>query len=112
MRRRNKVGKIMIKAEKVTFAYPAQDNEEPREVLHGIDLEIKQGEFVALLGHNGCGKSTLAKHFNALLLPTGGRVLVEEMDTDEISALLHITPSSVRCQLSRAKQQLIKWYRK
>jgi RNA polymerase sigma factor (sigma-70 family) len=38
--------------------------------------------------------------------------VVEEMDTDEISALLHITPSSVRCQLSRAKQQLIKWYRK
>ncbi len=70
----------MLKAENVRFQYE-YENEEPQVVLRGIDLTVEQGSFVALLGHNGCGKSTLAKHFNALLLPTGGRVLVQEMDT-------------------------------
>ncbi|HHY35389.1 MAG TPA: energy-coupling factor transporter ATPase [Firmicutes bacterium] len=49
--------------------------------LAGVDLEIKQGEFVCIIGPNGSGKSTLARHFNALLLPTSGRVLVFGMDT-------------------------------
>ena len=70
----------MLKAEDVRFQYEYQ-NEEPQIVLRGIDLTVEKGSFVALLGHNGCGKSTLAKHFNAILLPTGGRVLVEGMDT-------------------------------
>ena len=46
-----------------------------------MSLAVEKGEFVALLGHNGCGKSTLAKHFNAMLLPTGGKVYVDGMDT-------------------------------
>ncbi len=70
----------MLKAENVHFQYE-YENEAPHVVLRGIDLTVEKSSFVALLGHNGCGKSTLAKHFNALLLPTGGRVLVEEMDT-------------------------------
>jgi len=70
----------MLKAEQVRFDY-TYENEAPQTVLRGVDLTIEKGDFVALLGHNGCGKSTLSKHFNALLLPTGGRVLVEEMDT-------------------------------
>lgn len=73
----------MLQAENVHFQYP--NDEEPGvtvpAVLRGINLTIEKGSFVALLGHNGSGKSTLAKHFNALLLPTGGRLLVEEMDT-------------------------------
>ena len=72
----------MLKAEDVRFDY-VYENEEPQIVLRGVDLSIEKGSFVALLGHNGCGKSTLSKHFNALLLPTGGRVLVEDMDTTE-----------------------------
>ena len=72
----------MLKAEDVRFDY-VYENEEPQVVLRGVDLSIEKGSFVALLGHNGCGKSTLSKHFNALLLPTGGRVLVEDMDTTE-----------------------------
>ena len=72
----------MLKAEDVRFDY-VYENEEPQIVLRGVDLSIEKGRFVALLGHNGCGKSTLSKHFNALLLPTGGRVLVEDMDTTE-----------------------------
>ncbi len=70
----------MLRAEDVRFQYE-YENEAPQIVLRGIDLTVERGSFVALLGHNGCGKSTLAKHFNALLLPTGGRVLVEELDT-------------------------------
>ncbi|MBO5798190.1 MAG: energy-coupling factor transporter ATPase [Clostridia bacterium] len=73
----------IIDAQKVAFSYAVGEEETPREVLHGVDLSIEAGSFVALLGHNGSGKSTMAKHFNALLLPTGGRVLVEGMDTAE-----------------------------
>ena len=70
----------MLRAEDVRFDY-VYENEAPQIVLQGVNLTIEKGSFVALLGHNGCGKSTLAKHFNALLLPTGGRVLVEDLDT-------------------------------
>ena len=72
----------MITAQGVTFQYDNPE-EAPRLVLEGIDLSIEKGSFVALLGHNGSGKSTLAKHFNAMLRPTGGRVLVEGIDTAE-----------------------------
>lgn len=50
-------------------------------VINGVSLTVKKGEFLSVIGHNGSGKSTLSKHFNAILLPTGGRVLVEDMDT-------------------------------
>ncbi len=81
----------MIQARDVHFQYEA-DSEQPQllapAVLRGVDLTIERGSFVALLGHNGSGKSTLAKHFNAILLPTGGQVLVEDMDTaDEANTL-------------------------
>lgn len=49
--------------------------------LKGVSLDFSQGEFVAVLGHNGSGKSTFAKHLNAILLPKGGKVYVDEMDT-------------------------------
>ena len=77
----------IITARGVRFVYdygerPPEGEETPTAlVLDGVDLSIRRGEFVALLGHNGSGKSTLAKHFNAMLLPTGGVVLVREMDT-------------------------------
>ena len=71
-----------IKAQDVTFSYEAQEeDEEALEVLHGVSLGIKKGEFVALLGHNGSGKSTMAKLFNAMLLPGGGKVWVDGLDT-------------------------------
>ena len=75
----------MIDAQQVAYAYAAADGGESRLVLSDVDLTVEAGEFIALLGQNGSGKSTLAKHFNALLLPTGGRVLVEGMDTAEDS---------------------------
>ena len=73
--------KDYIKAEDVTFSYEAQENEKAPEVLHGVTLGIRKGEFVALLGHNGSGKSTMAKEFNAMLLPAGGKVYVDGLDT-------------------------------
>ena len=72
---------LFIHADHVSFQYQSEEEEQGREVLARVDLQVKQGEFLALLGHNGSGKSTLAKHFNAMLLPMGGRVLVDGMDT-------------------------------
>ncbi len=69
-----------IQAQQVRFSYDPEAVD-AHEVLHGVDLSIEEGEFVALLGHNGCGKSTMAKLFNAMLLPTGGKVLVDGIDT-------------------------------
>lgn len=72
-----------IHVENVTFRYGTDDPLSLKEALSGVSLAVERGEFVALLGHNGCGKSTLAKHFNAMLLPTSGKVFVDGMDTTE-----------------------------
>ena len=73
-----------ISSRNVSFYYDTDEQEaHPQLVLDGIDLDIEPGEFVALLGHNGSGKSTLARHFNAMLLPTGGSVLVNGKSTAE-----------------------------
>lgn len=72
-----------IHVENVTFRYGTDDPLSLKEALSGVSLAVERGEFVALLGHNGCGKSTLAKHFNAMLLPTNGKVFVDGMDTTE-----------------------------
>ena len=68
----------MLRVQQVKFRY---DPESPRFAVDGVSLELRRGEFVAVLGANGCGKSTLAKHLNAILLPEAGTVLVEDMDT-------------------------------
>ena len=72
-----------LHAENVIFSYPAEEGELVAPVLDGVSLDIPKGDFVALLGHSGSGKSTLAKHFNALLLPSGGTVYVDAMDTKD-----------------------------
>lgn len=71
----------MIKCNEVFFEYYSEEDEKGKLVLNGVNLDIKQGEFVAILGHNGSGKSTIAKHMNALLVPNKGNVLVDNMDT-------------------------------
>ena len=68
----------MLQARNLRFRY---DPERPDYAVDGVSLEVARGEFVAVLGANGCGKSTLAKHFNAILLPESGTVLVEGIDT-------------------------------
>ena len=81
----------MIEIKNLRFRYESEDeNIVPEDVLKGIDLSIGQGEFVAVLGHNGCGKSTLAKHINAILLPTEGTVTVDGIDTKDESRLFDL----------------------
>ena len=79
----------IIKTEALRFSYQGDVIPAPI-VLDGVDLEIQPGSFVAVLGHNGSGKSTLAKHMNAILLPTGGKVYVDGVDTDDEDRLLDI----------------------
>lgn len=80
---------VIINAEDVRFSYVTAEGVAPI-VLDGVSLSIEEGSFVAVLGHNGSGKSTLAKHFNSILLPTGGRVYVDGMDTADEELLLAI----------------------
>ena len=73
-----------ISVQNVTFQYESQDDSDTvskKQVLNDISLTIKKGEFVAILGHNGSGKSTIAKHLNAMLLPSSGKVYIDGMDT-------------------------------
>ena len=78
--------KAMICAQDVHFRYLS----EMPFAVDGVNMQIQKGEFVAVLGANGCGKSTLSKHFNAILLPEKGTVLVEEMDTKQEEHLYDI----------------------
>ena len=81
----------MLRTENLTYSYPAsEDNEQPTLALDGVMLAIERGSFTVILGHNGSGKSTLAKTFNAVLLPSGGRVYVDGMDTVDETLLLEI----------------------
>ena len=79
----------ILKTENLTFRYTTEEGAAPT-VLDGVSLSIQPGEFVAILGHNGSGKSTLAKHFNAILLPSGGKVYVDGLDTCDEDRLLDI----------------------
>ena len=80
----------IIKTENLDFSYYAADGSVSLPVLNKINLEIEKGTFVAVIGHNGSGKTTLAKHFNAILLPGGGRVLVDSMDTASEELVIEI----------------------
>lgn len=89
----------IVKAEDLTFYYTLTDSDNsPSEqssanrkyVFSNLELSIEKGSFTAVLGHNGCGKSTLAKHMNAILLPCGGKMYAAGMDTDDDSKLFDI----------------------
>lgn len=95
----------MITVKDIRFAY--EDSEGlSAAVLDGLNLNIKEGSFVSLLGHNGCGKSTLAKHFNAMLLPVGGQVLIRDMDTADEDKKYDIR-STVGLVLQNPDNQLV-----
>ena len=80
----------MIETKDLTFTYPAEEGREEMPALRNVNLSVEKGSFVVVLGHNGSGKSTLAKHMNAVLLPTGGALYVEGMDTADEAVLLEI----------------------
>ena len=80
----------MIRAEKLAYTYPGVDDTPGVAVFKDLSLSIEEGSFVAILGTNGCGKSTLAKHFNSILLPSGGKVWVWGMDTSDEDKIISI----------------------
>ncbi|MGL5574812.1 MAG: energy-coupling factor transporter ATPase [Sarcina sp.] len=84
------MSELMVKAEELTFRYEGDEEKPEKIALNSVSMEVKRGEFLVVLGHNGSGKSTIAKHMNALLLPSEGRMLVAGMDTVEDSLLWEI----------------------
>lgn len=73
----------MIKCDNLTFKYTSIEDGIEKYAVKGVDLEVEKGEFLVILGHNGSGKSTIAKHINALLIPTEGTVYVDSLDTSD-----------------------------
>ena len=88
----------IIKTSKLVHEFIRRDEEGNVEsittALDNVNLDIKEGQFIAILGHNGSGKSTLAKHFNAILLPSGGKVYVKGMDTADENNIFNIRQSA------------------
>ena len=79
-----------IRVEHLQYTYPGVDDTPGVAVFEDMNLSIEAGTFVAILGSNGCGKSTLAKHFNSILLPTGGKVWVCGLDTADEDQLMAV----------------------
>ncbi len=77
----------------LAYHYPGVDNTPGIAVFEDLNLSVEEGSFVAILGSNGCGKSTLAKHFNSILLPCGGKVYVCGLDTSDEDKLMNIRRS-------------------
>jgi len=81
---------IAISVEHLAYSYPGVDDAPGVAVFEDLSLTIEQGSFVAVLGSKGCGKYTLAKHFNSILLPCGGKVYVSNMDTADPERLIAV----------------------
>ena len=88
----------MVQTEKLTFEYEKRDEEGnvtgTYRAIDEIDLDVKEGQFIAVLGHNGSGKSTLAKHINAILVPTGGTMWVNGKNTRDPDELWNVRQSA------------------
>ena len=82
-----------IRVEHLSYSYPGVDDTPGTVVFRDLNLSVAEGSFVAILGGNGCGKSTLAKHFNSILLPCGGKVSVYGLDTADEDRLIQIRRS-------------------
>ena len=80
----------IITVENLAYAYPDLDGQKGIQVFENLNLTIESGSFVAILGTNGCGKSTLAKHFNSILLPSGGKVYVDGIDTSDLNRIMAV----------------------
>ena len=84
------MSEIMVRAENLTFKYEGDEEKPSKIALNSVSMEVVKGEFLVVLGHNGSGKSTIAKHMNALLLPSEGKMFIDGMDTVEDSLLWEI----------------------
>lgn len=79
-----------IRAQDMCFSYEDENGQLNKLALTDINLTINKGEFVSIIGHNGCGKSTLAKTFNTLLIPTSGKLFINNVDTSEVEDLIEL----------------------
>ncbi|EGT3612460.1 energy-coupling factor transporter ATPase [Clostridium perfringens] len=84
------MGENMIKSEDLVFKYVNAEEQTEKVAINHVSMEVKKGEFLVILGHNGSGKSTMAKHMNALLLPSGGNMYVDGLDTSDIENLWEV----------------------
>lgn len=88
----------IVKTDKLVFEYEKRDEEGnvigTHRAVDEVDLDVKEGQFIAILGHNGSGKSTLAKHINAILVPTGGTMWVDGKDTKKPEELWNVRQSA------------------
>ncbi|MPQ42816.1 energy-coupling factor transporter ATPase [Clostridium tarantellae] len=88
----------MIRCEDLLFKYTTYEEEKDKKLekiaIDNVNMEINKGEFVVILGHNGSGKSTIAKHMNALLLPSDGKVFVNDLDTSNEENIWNIRSSA------------------
>lgn len=84
------MGENMIKSEDLVFKYVNSEEQNEKLAINHVSMEVKNGEFLVILGHNGSGKSTMAKHMNALLLPSGGKMYVDGLDTSDIENIWEV----------------------
>ena len=84
------MGENMIKSEDLVFKYVNAEDKTEKIAINHVSMEVKKGEFLVVLGHNGSGKSTMAKHMNALLLPSGGKIYVDGLDTSEMDNIWEV----------------------
>lgn len=84
------MGENMIKSEDLVFKYVNAEEQTEKIAINHVSMEVKKGEFLVVLGHNGSGKSTMAKHMNALLLPSGGKMYVDGLDTSDIENIWEV----------------------
>ena len=88
----------MIQTDKLVFEYDKRDEDGniigKSRAIDEVDIDVKEGQFIAILGHNGSGKSTFAKHINALLVPTDGTMWVDGRDTKDPNELWNVRQSA------------------
>lgn len=84
------MGENMIKSEDLVFKYVNAEEQTEKIAINHVSMEVKKGEFLVILGHNGSGKSTMAKHMNSLLLPSGGKMYVDGLDTSQVENIWEV----------------------
>ena len=104
----------IVKAKDLTFEYIRRDEEGNVEgittAVDHVNMDIQPGEFIAILGHNGSGKSTFAKHINALLFPTEGTILVDGLDTSDEDNVMDVRQRAGMV-FQNPDNQIICWFR-
>ena len=103
----------MVRTHQLVFEYEKRDEEGnvtgSSRAIDKVNIDVKEGQFIAILGHNGSGKSTLAKHINALLVPTEGTIWVDGKDTKDGEELWKVRQSAGMVFQTRIIRSLVRW---